>query len=208
MMLAVGFLSSWWFVPAITDSGMDGLSVSGGVSFLWGISAPLGALPVAIGGGLYAQVGRRLPWLLVVGTVIYFALPMLWASDEPMSALFGINGGLITLFFLGLLWNWARSRPTLSKPQRLGADLGMVGHLFFLTAAWYLCGLLGAPTFTLRPELMETYGTLSSAVSLGTLISVSFVFGWGFTFAGRLVASRAKEQADERSATPLPHAAD
>jgi hypothetical protein len=119
-----------------------------------------------------------------------------WPVRQPVPALFGIDGGLITLFFLGLLWNWARSRPALSELKQLASDLGMAGHVFFLVAAWYLCGLLGAPTFALRPELMEEYGTVSSAASLGSMISVYLMLGWGFAYAGHQVALRARSEGE------------
>lgn len=80
----------------------------------------------------------------------------------------------------------------------------MVGNVFFLFAAWYLCGLLGAPTFALRPELMAEYGTQSSAASLGSLIAVYLVLGWGFTFFAHHLASRTRsesEQAIKRTAS-------
>jgi hypothetical protein len=192
LMAGMGFLSSWWFVPAIREVGFDNLAVPGAVAFLWGISAPLGAVLVAIGGALYAQAERRLTVPLIVGSLVVIALTAAWPIREPIPPLFGISGGLITLLFLGLLWNWAKSRPTLSGAERLGSDLGMVGHVFYLFAAWYLCGLLGAPTFTLRPELMEKYDTVSNAASLGSLIAVYLVLGWAFTFFGQRMALRAK----------------
>ena len=70
----------------------------------------------------------------------------------------------------------------------------MAGHVCFVVAAWYLCGLLGAPTFALRPELMEEYGTVSGAASLGSMISVYLAIGWGFMYAGQRVALRAKSE--------------
>ena len=42
---------------------------------------------------------------------------------------------LIVVFFIGLLWNWSRSRPVLSAPEKKGSDLRMLGHVFFLIAA-------------------------------------------------------------------------
>jgi hypothetical protein len=190
-MFVVGFLSSWWFVPAIRDVGFNNLSVSGGVSLFWGISAPLGAMLAAIGAGLYA---RRVTIALVLGSVAVIALVAMWPVRSVMPALFGIDGGLITLFFLGLVWNWARSRGSLAGSQRLGSDLTMVGHVFFLFAMWFLCGLLGAPVFTLRPELLEEYGTASSAAGMGSLVSVFLVLGWGFMFFGQRVSLQARPQ--------------
>jgi hypothetical protein len=193
-MFGVGFLSSWWFVPAIREAGFSNLAAPGSVTFFWGISAPLGAMLVAIGAGVYARVGRRVTVVLVLGSVAVVALSAMWPVRTVVPALFGIDGGLITVFFLGLLWNWARSRRSLSSSERLGSDLSMVGHVFFLFAAWFLCGVLGAPIFTLRPELLEKYGMLSSAASMGSLVSVYFVLGWGFTFFGHRISLRARAQ--------------
>jgi hypothetical protein len=191
-MFVVGFLSSWWFVPAIREVGFNNLSVSGGVSLFWGISAPLGAMLAAIGAGLYARAGRRVTIVLVLGSVGVIALAAMWPVRTVVPALFGIDGGLITLFFLGLVWNWARSRGSLAGSQQLGSDLTMAGHVFFLFAMWFLCGLLGAPVFTLRPELLEEYGTLSSAANMGSLVSVFLVLGWGFTYFGHRTSLRAR----------------
>lgn len=191
-MLLVGFLLSWWYVPAIKEVGFDNLPFHGTLTLFWSLSAPLGAVLVAIGAALYARVERTRILFLVIGSVIIFALPAIFAPGEPISALFGIDGGLIVLFFLGLFWNWARGRTALSKTQRLASDLQMVGYIFFLMAAWWLCGLLGAPTFTLRPALLEKYGTLTGAASMGSLISILLVLGWAFTFLGQRMALRAK----------------
>ena len=99
---------------------------------------------------------------------------------------------ILAVFFLGLVWNWGRSRPSLPAGEQLGSDLSMAGHVFFLFAAWFLCGLLGAPNFTLRPELLEEYGTLSGAASMGSLVSVFLVLGWGFTFFGQRISMKAR----------------
>ena len=55
-MFVVGFLSSWWVVPAIMEAGYNNLSAPGGATLFWGISAPLGAMLAAIGAGMYARV--------------------------------------------------------------------------------------------------------------------------------------------------------
>lgn len=187
-MIIVGFLLSWWYVPSIKEVGFNNLSFPGALTLFWSISAPLGAVLVAIGASLYAQVESRRIWFLVVGSIIVFTLPAIFAPSEPIPILFGIDGGLITIFFLGLFWNWAKSRNKLSGPEKSASDLQMVGYIFFLMAAWWLCGLLGAPTFALRPALMEKFGTQSSAASMGSLISILLVLGWAFTFFGQRLA--------------------
>lgn len=184
-MVLMGFLLSWWYVPAIMEVGFNNLPFPGVLTLFWSLSAPLGAVLVAIGAALYAQVERTRILYLIVGSLLIFALPAFFAPKEPVSVLFGIDGGLIALFFIGLFWNWATQRSTLSGNQKTGSDLQMVGYIFFLMAAWWLCGLLGAPTFTLRPDLMEKYNTLSGAASMGSLISILLVLGWAFIFWGQ-----------------------
>ena len=194
LMLVVGWLSSWWFVPTIKKLGFENVPVPGFVSLIWGLSAPLGAIIVATGAGLYAQVNWRRLLPMTLGLfVLVFMLALLMPS-QLVPALFGINGGLITLFFLGIFWNWARNRPGLSTNAKTGSDLQMVGYLFFLVASWYLCGLLGAPTFALRPELMQKYKTLPSAINLGSLISVCIALGFAFIFFGHRLIRQNKLQ--------------
>lgn len=183
----------WSYVPAIREVGFNNLPFPGALSFFWSVSAPLGAVLVAIGASLYAQIEPRRLWLLVAGSVIVFALPVVFAPGEPIPALFGLDGGLIMVFFLGLCWNWARSRSTLSASEKSASDLQMVGYIFFLMAAWWLCGLLGAPIFTLRPALMEKFGTQSGAASMGSLISILLALGWAFIFFGQRMALRGKK---------------
>jgi hypothetical protein len=109
--------------------------------------------------------------------------------------LFGIGGGLITLFFLGSVWNWARLRPALSGPEKTGSDLRMVGYVFYVVAAWDLCGLLGIASFVLRPELAQRFAIPhSSTINAASTILVLLVLGWGFTFFGQRMALRAKSE--------------
>jgi hypothetical protein len=65
--------------------------------------------------------------------------------------------------------------------------LGMAGQVFYLIAAWYLCGLLGAPTFLLRPEQAMMFLPENAAISLGTTILICMTLGSMFTFLGRRV---------------------
>lgn len=185
LMLLVGFLLSWWYVPAIRQYGFGDVPFPAALNILWGASTPAGAILVAIGAALYAQVGRSRLLLLIVGSLVLAGWIVLWRVSEIPSVLFGIDGGLIVVFFLGLLWNWARSRPALSDPEKTGSDLQMSGHLFFLIAAWYLCGVLGAPIFALKPDLADRFAVSTTAsASLASLISICLVLGWACTFWG------------------------
>ncbi len=194
LMVVLGFLASWWFVPAIRAAGFSQLEVSGAITMLWGLSAPLGAILIVIGGALYASAERRLVIGLSLGSLVVIAVSAAWPIREPVPPMFGVVGGLITLFYIGLAWNWIKERSNLVGSKRSGSDLTMIGATFFVFASWYLCGLLGAPTFALRPELMEEYETAASAASLGSLIAVYLAFGWGFLFFGQRTTLRAKSE--------------
>lgn len=192
-MLGMGWLYSWWVVPATREIGPENLSTA--VAFIWALSAPLGSVLVAVGASLFAQVERRLFWLLIVGSVLLAAWRVVGTTSQLLPALFGIGGGLITLFFLGSVWNWARMRPALSGSERTGSDLRMVGYVFYVIAAWDLCGLLGISNFVLRPDLAQKFNIpLSSTINAASTILVLLVLGWAFTFLGQRMALRAKSE--------------
>jgi hypothetical protein len=190
-MLSMGWLSSWWVVPTMRRAGLEGLPGTA-FFFFWQLAAPVGALLVAIGAAFVARVERpRKAVIIGVSLVVAIWLGVsMGAIKQVIPPIFGIGGGLITLAFLGMLWDWARSRPALSGAAQTGADLGMAGHVFYLIAAWYLCGLLGAPTFLLRPDQAMTIMPENIAISLGTTILLCMTLGGVLTFLGRRVALR------------------
>ena len=51
-MLGLGWLYSWWMVPAANQVGAE--AMAGMVGFMWALSVPLGAFIVAIGAALIA----------------------------------------------------------------------------------------------------------------------------------------------------------
>ena len=192
-MLLMGWLASWWIVPTVRQTGLEGLPGTA-FFFIWQLAAPVGALLVAIGAAFIARVERPRKAIIIggsLGVTIWLVVSM-GAISQVIPAIFGIGGGLITLAFLGALWDWARPRPGLSSAARTGADFGMAGFVFYLIAAWYLCGLLGAPTFLLRPEQAMTIIPENSAISMGTTILICMALGSVFTFLGRRVALQVK----------------
>ena len=192
-MLLMGWLSSWWVVPTIRQAGLEGLPGTA-FFFVWQLAAPVGALLVAIGAAFVASVELSRKAAIIGGSLVVtiWLVVSMGSIKQVNPPLFGIGGGLITLTFLGALWDWARSRPGLSSPAQTGADLGMAGHVFYLIAAWYLCGLLGAPTFLLRPEQAMTILPENAAISLGTTILICMTLGSMFTFLSRRVALQVK----------------
>jgi hypothetical protein len=195
-MLGLGWLYSWRVVPAANAIGAE--AYSGLVGFLWALSVPLGAFIVAIGAALIAQVERRVLWLVILGIVLFSAWRIIGTTSQLVPALFGIGGGLITLFFLGSVWHWARIRPTLSGPDRTGSDLRMVGFVFFVVAAWDLCGLFSVSSFILRPELASNFNVpLGSTINAASGVLILLVLGWGFTYFGQLKSRQAQAVEDE-----------
>lgn len=204
-MFGLGWLYSWRMVPAAYQIGPEALA--GMVGFLWALSVPLGAFIVALGAALIAQVEKRVFWLLILLIVLFTAWRIAGTTSQMVPALFGVGGGLITLFFVGSVWHWASTRPTLSGLERTGSDLRMVGFVFFVVAAWDLCGLFGMANFVLRPELADKFGVpLGSTIDSASGVLVLLALGWGFTYFGQLKSRQA--QAVEAEAVPQVAAAD
>jgi peptidoglycan/LPS O-acetylase OafA/YrhL len=189
-MFGLGWLQSWQLVPAMNQSGNAAFS-SGLFALVWSLSAPLGAFIVLIGAALAARVERRTFWLLMLLLVLFAGWRMAGTTRQMISALFGIGGGLITLFFLGSAWQWIRVRPTLMGADKTGSDLRMVGFVFFVISAWDLCGIFGVGNFVLRPELAARFSVpLSNTIDSASGLMILLVLGWGFSFFGQLISRR------------------
>ncbi len=189
-MFGSGWLRSWWVVPAANQFG--GEALSGLMGFIWALSVPLGAFIVAIGAALTARVERPVFWLLILLLPLFTVWRIVGTTNHMIPALFGIGGGLITLCFIGSTWNWARTRPTLAGAARIGSDLRMVGFIFFVVAAWDLCGIFGIANFVLRPELAVKFSVpVSSTINSASSVNILLALGWAFTYFGQLVSRRA-----------------
>lgn len=200
-MFGLGWLYSWRVVPAANQVGSDAYSSL--LGFIWALSVPLGAFIVAIGAALTARVERRVFLMLIVFLVLFTAWRIAGTTDHMIPALFGIGGGLITLFFLGSAWQWAKTRPTLTGAGKTGSDLRMVGFIFFVVAAWDLCGIFGIANYVLRPELADKFSVpISSTINSASSVNILLVLGWGFTFFGQLVARRAPSVDPETATIP------
>jgi hypothetical protein len=88
--------------------------------------------------------------------------------------LFGIGGTLILLFFIGIVWLWAKERMALQGSATTAADLKLVGYVFLLMAAWFVCGIASLPF------LKSFEGDFPSPAH----VIVLFVLGWLFLFLG------------------------
>ena len=193
VVVAWGF--SWSFVPTFRALSPEELSASiwspsGALFSFWSFAAIFGMFFAFVGMLIYVQPKGK---YLVAMSVLVFLL-MLVGGFFPRvfyPPIFGISGGLILAFFLLICWFWAKRRITLDGQAGTAADLQLAGYLFFLGAAWQLCGLFGPPSFILRPEKMAEYGTSSSI--LGTVLMVLFylVLGWFFSFFSNYLGAKA-----------------
>jgi len=87
--------------------------------------------------------------------------------------LFGIGGTLILLFFIGILWLWAKERMALKGASTTAADLKLVGYVFMLIAAWYVCGIASQP-------FLKVFEGEATATPIHVMIFL--VLGWLFLF--------------------------
>jgi hypothetical protein len=206
-MLGLGWLYSWRVVPAANQFGSE--AYSGWLGFLWSLSVPLGAFIVAIGAALTARAERRVFWLLILLLVIITVWYISGTTNQMVPTLFGVGGGLITLFFIGSTWQWARIRPTLTGAGKTGSDLRMVGFIFFVLAAWNLCGIFGMGNYVLRPELADKFSVpIGSTINAASTVMVLLVLGWGFTYFGQLMSRRVQAVESELVKVPQIAAAD
>ena len=150
---------------------------------LWAFSVPIGALLAGIGILLYARAKGLIIWSFGIGIfVIFFLNRYMMHIKGHYPILFGIGGFLILLFFLGILWFWAKKRMELTGPAAIAADLQLVGYVFLLMGMWFTCGAVGGQYF----KSLE--GTLSNPID----IMIYFVFGWFFLFLSHYRSVKSK----------------
>jgi hypothetical protein len=83
----------------------------------------------------------------------------------------------------------------------------MLGFIFFVVAAWDLCGIFSIANFVLRPELAAKFEVpLGSTINAASGVMVLLVLGWGFTYFGQLKSRQGEAMEVEDS--PQPAAAD
>ena len=194
LIVVLGWLASWPLVDQLRSAN-GGLVIDLPVVLLWSLSVPLGGILLIVGAAQVAGVGRAANALIACAAVLSLAwFVWLVAGPSPRAevpaALFGVAGGLIVVSFIGATWAWAKRRPSLVGRQRVAADLRLCGLAFHLFAAWYLCGLLGAPVFLLRPAVAATSFAGDRVVLLASTVVVCLAIGWVLQCAASLLEQR------------------
>jgi hypothetical protein len=69
----------------------------------------------------------------------------------------------------------------------------MVGFIFFVVAAWDLCGIFGMANYVLRPELAEKFAVpIGNTINSASTVLIMLVLGWGFTYFGQQISRQAQ----------------
>jgi len=181
-MVLVGWGASWINTPQFRNLTLDELqrstwALDGPLFWIWAFSAPLGSILAAIGILLHASRNGTRAGIMGFALILVSGSAFFATRLGHVPPLFGIGGGCILASFLGILWLWGKRRASLSGAAALGADLQLVAYVFFLTAAWFLCGYLGQPYLQAMSELGR-----SSPIN----ILIYLVLGWIFLFLGLL----------------------
>jgi len=159
-------------------------SFSGPIQLIYGVSIPLGAIGTGVGISLYAGAKGSTIWK--IGTGLFIALFVSFVTlvlNIYSPPVFGIGGSLILLSFIGMLWMWAKERAALEGSSTIAADFRMVGYVFMLMAAWYLCAK-GADGFVMGLEGLPTMSMMN--------ILILLALGWVFLFLSHYKSQQQK----------------
>jgi hypothetical protein len=156
---------------------------------LWAYSFKLGVCFVILGAMLRTNMSSTRKWCIAIGGFGYIAFAYI-PLPSPTSIIFGIAGGLMTLFMLFTFLRWANKRDQLDQRRRTASDYRMAGYFFFAMATYTLCPFMGVKTFALAPDKMIQYGLQQEAASFAFHILIELVLGWLFTFLSFRQASQ------------------
>ena len=182
-----GVIGSFILGPVVRNLTMDEVSqtmwaIDGPWFFTWGVfGVPVGALIALIGILLHSGAKGSTVWKYGIGGFLALVVSMSVGMVRHSPPLFGLGGTLILLFFIGILWLWAKERTALKDAAAAAADLKLLGYVFFVIAAWFTCGIASMP-FAKAFENVEPTTPLH--------IMVLFVLGWLFLFLGHYKAQK------------------
>ena len=177
--VAWGVLGSVFCSSAINSMTMEELNQSawaltGPLMMLWALfGVPLGAIVAMIGMLLYSGAKGSTVWISGIGVVLAVAAGMSVGLLGHIQLLFGIGGALILLFFMGILWLWTKERMVLKDSSKTAVDLKLVGYVFMLIAAWFICGIAGQP-------FLKAFEAEAPTTPIHVMIFL--VLGWLFLF--------------------------
>jgi hypothetical protein len=175
-----GVIGSVFVDSAFRNLTMDELNLTmwattGPWYLTWAFGAPLAAIVAMIGILLYSDARGLTALKYGIGIFLAVFLGMAAGFMGHIPLLFGFGGTLILLFFIGILWLWAKERMVLKETSSTAADLKLAGYVFMLIAAWFICGIAS------QPFLKALEG---EAPPSPIHVMIFLVLGWFFLFLG------------------------
>jgi len=146
---------------------------------LWAYSFKIGLYLIILGAAVRTNMSSTRKLAIAIGGLIYISFAYI-PLPSPDSIVFGLAGGIMTLFVIYIFFRWANERDQLEEYQRNSSDYRMAGYFFFAMATYTLCPLLGVKTFALTPEKMIEYGLELEAASFAFHVLIELVLGWSF----------------------------
>ena len=156
-------------------------STTGPWIMIWAFGVPLGALIAAIGILLYSGAKGSSVWKC--GIIIFLGIAAAMASGflTHIPVLFGLGGTIILLSFIGILWFWAKERKALEGGSTAASDFRLLGYVFMVIAAWFICGMASFP-------FLKAYENADVTTPLHIMIYL--VLGWIFMFLSHYKAQK------------------
>ena len=139
--LIVGTMNIAPLMRSLTTDEMNQTiwAFGGPLSFLYGVSIPLGAIVAGVGVWLQAGARGSTVWKVGIGLLAVLLISFVAMGLNFYSApVFGIGGSLILLSFLGILWLLAKERMALKGSSTTAVDFKLFGYVFMLMAAWFI----------------------------------------------------------------------
>ena len=121
-LLVFGWLLNWWIVPMYKYTIPEEInqSIWRPYSFLfwiWVFAPILGAMLVAIGKTIHVDIKKT--WLAVVIALAILLLNLFPSKTGYLLWIFGVIGGLISAFFIALVWYWGKTHSKLKRFSQL-----------------------------------------------------------------------------------------
>ena len=189
--LAWGVIGSLLLNAAMSNLTMDELNqtkwaVTGPLYMLWGIGGvPVGAVVAGIGALLYTGAKGSTVWKYGIGMILAVMASLSIGLLGHIPPLFGLGGTLILLLFIGIVWLWAKERMALGDSNTTAADFKLLGYVFMVIAAWFVCGVASQPFG----------GALEGVDSVSpSYIMVPLVLGWFFLFLSHYKAHQREDR--------------
>lgn len=201
LLMMASIITGKYIIPVVEKIGFSefikDFPITGKFMFSFFSAAfPFGAAVTVIGAAIFAKAEKKKQWMFFLA--ILFASILLSLIPEIVDKIkglwfYGLGSIAILVIFSILTWYWAKDRIKLSHKEQHVSDLRMVGYLFFVIAAWELCGVGSIPFFTFYPSGFEDYDSIRFIVNQSKLVLVFLLIGWAAILAGYIYQHQIKD---------------